>query len=171
MTKIVDLVRTVYGWFVSACDLLKSPLLLAVRLYWGWQFMQDGWGKFTHLDKVTEFFASLNLPAPAMAALMVATVELVGGFLFTFGIASRLVSLVVCKYDDGLPERAGRQDQFLSHSFQARRFLRCEPVYVLVCGAADSGAWSGAVRRGCGAGTIVGQEKQGANKRGMIVTH
>ena len=33
-------------------DRLQSPLLLAIRLYWGWQFVQDGWGKLTHLDKV-----------------------------------------------------------------------------------------------------------------------
>ena len=57
--------------------------------------MQDGWGKLTHLDKVTEFFTSLNLPAPHMTALMVALVEFCGGFLFTFGIASRLTSLVL----------------------------------------------------------------------------
>lgn len=74
---------------------LQSPLLLAIRLYWGWQFCQDGWGKLTHLDKVTDFFTSLNLPAPHMTALMVALVEFGGGLLFTLGIASRLTSLVL----------------------------------------------------------------------------
>ena len=74
---------------------LQSPLLLAIRLYWGWQFCQDGWGKLTHLDKVTDFFTSLNLPAPHMTALMVALVEFGGGILFTLGIASRLTSLVL----------------------------------------------------------------------------
>ena len=54
---------------------LQSPLLLAIRLYWGWQFAQDGWGKLTHLDRVTEFFASLNLPAPGLTALVVALIE------------------------------------------------------------------------------------------------
>jgi putative oxidoreductase len=73
----------------------RCPLLLAIRLYWGWQFAQDGWGKLTHLARVTEFFASLNLPAPGATALMVATVEFVGGILFAAGIASRLVSLVL----------------------------------------------------------------------------
>ena len=73
----------------------KCPLLLAIRLYWGCQFAQDGWGKLTHLARVTEFFASLNLPAPGATALMVASVEFVGGILFAAGIASRLVSLVL----------------------------------------------------------------------------
>jgi putative oxidoreductase len=74
---------------------LQNPLLLAIRLYWGWQFSQDGWGKLTHLDKVTDFFTTLNLPAPHMTALMVALVEFAGGILFALGIASRLTSLVL----------------------------------------------------------------------------
>jgi putative oxidoreductase len=76
-------------------DLLQSPLLLAIRLYWGWQFAQDGWGKLTHINTVAHFFASLHLPAPGMTALAVALVEFLGGILFAFGIASRVVSLVL----------------------------------------------------------------------------
>ena len=75
MAKIIDLGGKAYGGFASLLSLAQNPLLLAIRLYWGWQFMQDGWGKLTHLDKVTQFFASLNLPAPALAALMVASVS------------------------------------------------------------------------------------------------
>jgi putative oxidoreductase len=74
---------------------LQCPLLLAIRLYWGWQFAEDGWGKLTHLDRVTQFFASLNLPAPGMTALAVAFIELVGGILFAVGIGTRLVALVL----------------------------------------------------------------------------
>jgi putative oxidoreductase len=74
---------------------MQSPLLLAIRLYWGFQFMQDGWGKLTHLDKVAGFFATLNLPAPGATAMMVGSFELIGGALFFAGIVSRLVSLVL----------------------------------------------------------------------------
>jgi putative oxidoreductase len=95
MAKIVDLGGKAYTGFASLLTLAQNPLLLAIRLYWGWQFMQDGWGKLTHLDKVTQYFLSLNLPAAGMAALMVALVELIGGLLFAFGIASRLTSLVL----------------------------------------------------------------------------
>jgi putative oxidoreductase len=80
--------RTVLNW-------LQCPLLLAIRLYWGIQFAQDGWGKLRHLDRVTQFFSSLNLPAPHTTALAVALVELVGGVLFALGIASRLTALVL----------------------------------------------------------------------------
>lgn len=84
-----------YRSAVSLLDHLRRPLLLAIRLYWGFQFMQDGWGKLTHLDKVAGFFATLNLPAPHATALAVALVELIGGALFFAGLASRLVALVL----------------------------------------------------------------------------
>lgn len=91
MSTLVNL----YARFVRLLNYLQCPLLLAIRIYWGLQFMQDGWGKLTHLGRVTEFFTSLNLPAPHATATLVATVELVGGILFLCGIASRLVSLVL----------------------------------------------------------------------------
>lgn len=95
MNDIVSLVKNAYDGFVSIANRLQSPLLLAIRLYWGWQFAQDGWGKLTHIDRVTQFFASLNLPAPGTTALLVALVEFAGGILFALGIASRLTSLVL----------------------------------------------------------------------------
>jgi putative oxidoreductase len=95
MRSIVNLIGAAYIRASTALNWLQCPLLLAIRLYWGIQFAQDGWGKLTHLDRVTQFFASLNLPAPGMTALAVALVELVGGILFAFGIASRLSSLVL----------------------------------------------------------------------------
>ena len=95
MQNILGPARQWYGRVAMSLGYLQSPLLLAIRLYWGYQFMQDGIGKLTHLGKVAEFFASLALPMPAATAFMVGSIELVGGFLFTFGIASRLVSLVL----------------------------------------------------------------------------
>ena len=38
-----------YRLYTQAADALKSPFLLAVRLYWGWQLMQSGWGKLHNL--------------------------------------------------------------------------------------------------------------------------
>jgi putative oxidoreductase len=91
MQMLVNLYASIRGFLAR----LQSPLLLAIRIYWGFQFAQDGWGKLTHLDKVTEFFTSLNLPAPHMTALGVASIEFVGGILFALGILSRLTSLVL----------------------------------------------------------------------------
>jgi len=85
-----------YDGFVRAVSSLQSPfLLLFVRLYWGWEFMEDGWGKLHHLPKVTEYFASLNLPEPGKTALFVSIIELVGGMLLAVGLFSRLTGLVL----------------------------------------------------------------------------
>ena len=95
MQKLIRQASFAYGKFNVFMEWMQSPLLLAIRLYWGWQFAQDGWGKLTHLSRVTEFFASLNLPAPGMTALSVAVIEFAGGILFASGIVTRLVSLVL----------------------------------------------------------------------------
>jgi putative oxidoreductase len=95
MAKLIDFISNTYVRAVVMLNWLRSPLLLAIRLYWGWQFAQDGWGKLNHLDKVTQYFATLNLPMPAQTALAVAVIELVGGILFALGVGTRLVSLVL----------------------------------------------------------------------------
>jgi putative oxidoreductase len=91
----MDRIAIAYSAVVSVLNRLQHPFLLVIRLYWGWQFVEDGWGKMTHLDKVTSFFASLNLPFPHQTALFVALVEFAGGLLFAFGILTRLTSLVL----------------------------------------------------------------------------
>jgi putative oxidoreductase len=93
-----DILISIRLWYRRAAFVLsymQSPLLLAIRLYWGWQFMQDGLGKLTHLSKVAEFFTTLALPAPLATAFAVGLIELAGGLLFTLGIGTRLVSLVL----------------------------------------------------------------------------
>ncbi len=84
-----------YARAARALSLLQSPFLLAVRLYWGWQFVQSGWGKLHHLDKVTSFFTTLNLPAPALTAHFVSGLELLGGILLILGLGSRLIALLL----------------------------------------------------------------------------
>src|ERR1700755_1032759 len=74
---------------------LQSPFLLFVRLYWGWQLAQSGWGKLHHLSNVTEFFTSLNLPAPAFTALAISSLEFFGGIALAIGIFSRLNAFVL----------------------------------------------------------------------------
>ena len=66
-----------------------------MRVYWGWQFAQTGWGKLHHLPKVTSFFASLGIPAPGFSAAAVALLELVGGIGLAFGIGSRFWGMLL----------------------------------------------------------------------------
>lgn len=95
MNAVTDFLRGAYRRATALLDRLQSPLLLLIRLYWGWQFATDGWGKLTHLGKVTDYFTTLNLPAPHMTAMLVALVEFAGGILLALGLGSRLISLVL----------------------------------------------------------------------------
>ncbi|MDR3735831.1 MAG: DoxX family protein [Acidobacteriaceae bacterium] len=81
--------------FSQMASWLQAPFLLAVRLYWGWQFAQSGWGKLHNLAKVTDFFTSLGIPAPALLAHFCAGLEFVGGILLILGLASRFISLLL----------------------------------------------------------------------------
>jgi putative oxidoreductase len=70
-------------------------LLLVIRLYWGWQLFESGLGKFRNIDKVVEFFGSLNLPAPEVTARLISGLELVGGALLFLGLFARPISLIL----------------------------------------------------------------------------
>ena len=78
-----------------AASLLQSPFLLAVRLYWGFQMMQTGWGKLHNLDKVTGLFTDLGIPLPGLNAHFIAGLEFAGGVLIMLGLGTRVVALLL----------------------------------------------------------------------------
>lgn len=81
--------------FRSGASSLQSPLLLLIRLYWGWQFAQTGWGKLLHLSRFTAYFYQLGIPLPHLSALFVGLLELCGGILMAIGLFSRPVALLL----------------------------------------------------------------------------
>ncbi|CAN5875419.1 hypothetical protein BH11VER1_BH11VER1_32610 [soil metagenome] len=91
------MIKTLF-YFVQHCadkvaSYLPDPLLLVMRLYWGWQFFVTGKGKLLNLDQTAEFFATLNLPLPKLQALLAGSTECFGGVLLAIGLFSRLVSV------------------------------------------------------------------------------
>jgi putative oxidoreductase len=80
--KAMNVLARMQGWF-----------LLAVRLYWGWQFLETGWGKLHNLEKVTGYFATLGIPLPGVQAPFVAGLEFMGGLLLLLGLGARIVAL------------------------------------------------------------------------------
>jgi putative oxidoreductase len=68
-----------------------APLLARVTV--GVVFITSGWGKVHNLDKVTEFFSELGIPAPAFQAVFVSYVELVCGTALLLGLLTRLVAM------------------------------------------------------------------------------
>jgi putative oxidoreductase len=89
----IQFIEKNYNRLIQASSSLQSPFMLAVRLYWGWQFMQTGWGKLTNIGKVIHFFTDLGIPAPALNAYFVSGLEFGGGLLLVLGLGSRLIAL------------------------------------------------------------------------------
>ncbi len=95
MSPLINKLTGLHDRFFALVSLLQSPFLLLVRLYWGWQLIESGWGKLHNLEKVTEFFTSLNLPMPAQMAAFISGVEFFGGLFLAIGLFSRMTALVL----------------------------------------------------------------------------
>jgi putative oxidoreductase len=90
---VTQTITNLYGILVRVGESLQSTFLLLVRLYWGWQFAQTGWGKLGNIHKVINFFTTLGIPAPALNAWFVSGMEFVGGILLILGLGSRLIAV------------------------------------------------------------------------------
>ena len=95
MKTLILRLRQLYKRFFKSVDYLQTPFLLFVRLYWGWQLIQSGWGKLHHLDRVTEFFTTLGLPMPGQMAVAISCLEFFGGIFLAIGLLSRLTALAL----------------------------------------------------------------------------
>ena len=93
--SVLSKTASAYSRLVQYSSALQSTFLLAVRLYWGWQFAQTGWGKLQHLPKVTSFFAGLGIPAPAFSAATISGLEFAGGIFLAAGLGSRFFGFLL----------------------------------------------------------------------------
>ena len=84
---------TCCGKLMKVLTYLQCPVLLLLRLGFGYQFMLTGWGKLSNIEKPTQFFTELGIPMPRLNAYMAGTTEFVGGLFLILGLASRLVSI------------------------------------------------------------------------------
>jgi len=126
----LEVVVDVYRRFSKVAGYGRSPLLLVVRLYWGWQFMQNGWGKLHHLSGIASFFASLNIPFPAFNAALVSGMEFVGGLLLIFGLLSRVAGLALA-FDMMVAYFTAEQEALRSFFSDPGKFYAADPYTFL----------------------------------------
>lgn len=93
--KVFSSFAYAHAVFCRFAEKLCSPLLLAIRLYWGWQLIQTGLGKLRNQERVVDFFTSLNIPFPALNAHFVSGLEFFGGMLLIVGFLARPISLML----------------------------------------------------------------------------
>jgi putative oxidoreductase len=95
MYIIVKRFRGGYQLLVASGNLLQSPLLLVLRIYFFWQLFMTGQGHLANIGKVSNFFVSLGIPFPTLNAYLSSTVECFGSLLLIIGLASRLTAIPV----------------------------------------------------------------------------
>jgi len=90
----VNRLASFYEWSTTKIlDRLRDPVLLIIRLLFGYELFTSGQGKLGNIERVANFFMSRHIPMPEMTARFVASLELVGGALLFLGLASRLISI------------------------------------------------------------------------------
>lgn len=55
--------------------------------------MSTGWGKVHNIEKVTQFFVELHIPAPGLNAIVVGWSELLCGTALVIGLLTRLATI------------------------------------------------------------------------------
>lgn len=133
MSQAAHRILRLYQGFVRAVSSLQSPFLLLVRLYWGWQISQNGWGKLHNLARVTEFFTSLGLPAPRATAVFVSSFELLAGVLLALGLLSRIAALGLT-IDMFMAYWTADREALLGFFSEPNKFANADPFVFLATG-------------------------------------
>jgi putative oxidoreductase len=95
MSIIVRRLFRVFEVILSPGLVVSSAFLLLLRVYFFWQLFLTGMGKLANIAKVTEFFASLGIPLPALNAYFIGSLECFGSLLLIAGLASRPLALLI----------------------------------------------------------------------------
>jgi putative oxidoreductase len=90
---IPALIIRLYEHLICGASNLQSAVLLALRLTWGWQLAESGYGHLTHVDKTVQAFIDWGIPFPTANVYLSGSMELMGGTLLLLGLATRLISI------------------------------------------------------------------------------
>src|ERR1700686_5448103 len=131
MSKMIAKIKQWHNQFFGLAAYLESPFLLLVRLYWGWQLAQSGWGKLHHLSNVGDYFATLGLPMPAQMAVFIACVEFFGGIFLGLSLASRITGLVLA-VNLTMAYVIGDREALLSFFSDPNKFIAASPFAFLI---------------------------------------
>lgn len=82
-----------YKGLICIGAFLAPFLLVVLRIFFGVLFVLAGLAKLSDPSGTAQFFASLNIPAPAFNAYLVGLVELVCGAALAVGFLSRLAAI------------------------------------------------------------------------------
>jgi putative oxidoreductase len=82
-----------YRCLVKIGDWFQSPILLLLRLYFGWMFIMAGLHKVKDISGTAAGFEALHIPMPVLSVYLAGYSELIGGACLILGLFARLVSI------------------------------------------------------------------------------
>lgn len=74
-------------------DRSRDISLLLVRLVLAYGFYEPAMNKWSDINGIAEWFATLGIPLPTLNAYMAASTELAGVVLLTLGLLTRFISI------------------------------------------------------------------------------
>jgi putative oxidoreductase len=93
MTTLLDRIGPHRTRALGVLEKLQPLAYLLGRLGVGLVFLSTGWGKVHNVEKVTEFFTTLGIPAPGFHAVLVGWSELLCGAAIVIGLLTRLATV------------------------------------------------------------------------------
>jgi len=87
------IIGNIYGLWAKAVSLLQSPLLLAMRLYWGWQMFVSGRAHLSNVSAMVQRFQGWGIPHPTFNVYLSGLTECTCGLLLLVGLASRIITI------------------------------------------------------------------------------
>lgn len=89
----ISMAKNVYRKMIQVASHLQSFILLLIRLAWGWELAEAGYGHLTSIAESTANFRDFGVPFPKLSVYMAGGTEMIGGTLLMIGLASRLISI------------------------------------------------------------------------------
>jgi putative oxidoreductase len=82
-----------YEFLICQASYLQAAVLLIIRLTWGWQLAESGYGHLTHIQNTVDAFKSWGVPFPELNVYISGSTEILGGTLLILGLATRIISI------------------------------------------------------------------------------
>ena len=124
--------KKLYAKWLVFLTYLRSPVLLAMRLYWGYHFFLTGKGKLMHLDRTAGYFESLHIPLPKLNAIMAGSTECIGGILLLIGLGSRIITVPLI-FTMCIAYLTAERDSLNAIFSNPDKFVTAAPFLFLLC--------------------------------------
>ncbi|MGH8462226.1 MAG: DoxX family protein [Stenotrophobium sp.] len=88
-----QLIVSTANTLIRSTESLNWLAPLAMRVVFGYFWLETGWGKLQNIDTFTMRFMNWNIPFPEFSATLSGCTDLIGGALLILGLFTRLATI------------------------------------------------------------------------------